>query len=175
MKSRLFGVALMAAMMVVPALAQDDAATKKKRAQQRGQQNVTAMLLKQLEAVKLTDEQVSKIKELGKTATAKMNAIREEAGITPELMKKRTEAQKALQESGKKGKELQAAINKEAGLNEAQIAAQQKTAEVRTTLQKQVIALLTDEQKEKLPQNLKRVAGAGENAKAKQRKKKQEN
>lgn len=172
--SKLFVAAFLAMLMVAPAFAQDDAA-KKKRAQrgQQGQRNAAVQIIKQLEEVKLTDDQVAKIKELGKSVAAKTKAIRDEAGITPELVKKRAEAQKALKDSGKKGKELMEAINREAGYSEAQAEAVKKMAEVRTAFQKQVIGLLTDEQKENLPTALKRAAGAGEKADAKPRKKKQ--
>ena len=158
MKSKLFGAAVMAAIMAVPAFAQDDTATKKKG--QRDQQNVAMQTIKQLEEVKLTDEQVAKIKELGKTANAKMKELRDEAGITPALLKKRAEAQKSMKDSDKKGKDLQAAINEAAGFTEAQSAAIAKVNEARTAFQKQVVALLTDEQKEKLPQAMKRAANA---------------
>ena len=99
--------------------------------------------------------------------------MRDEAGITPALMKKRVEAQKSLKDSVKKGKELQAAINEAAGFTEAQSAAFAKVAEARTAFQKQVIALLTDEQKENLPQAMKRLSAADSGkAKGKGKKKK---
>jgi Spy/CpxP family protein refolding chaperone len=172
MKSKLFVATLMAALVAAPAFAQDDTAKKKRKKGQAGaQQNVAMQTIKQLEDAKLTDEQIAKIKELGKTANAKLVALRDEAGITPALLKKRADAQKSLKDSGKKGKELQAAINEAAGLTEAQSAAFAKVNEARTAFQKQVIALLTDEQKENLPQALKRVANAkGGNAKGKKRK-----
>ena len=50
-------------------------------------------------------------------AAAEMKAAREEAGITPELMKKLAEAQKALKDSEKKGKDRMAAIHEAAGLS----------------------------------------------------------
>lgn len=174
MKSKLFGAAMIAALVAAPAFAQDDTAKKKKKGQAGDQQNVVMQTIKQLEAAKLTDEQVAKIKELGKTANAKLKALRDEAGITTELLKKRADAQKSLKDSGKKGKELQAAINEAAGLTEAQSAAFAKVNEARTAFQKQVIALLTDEQKENLPQALKRAANA-KAGKAKGKKKKQAN
>lgn len=172
MKSRLFGAAMMAAIIAVPVFAQDDAATKKGKGK-RAQQDVAAQLIKQLEEVKLTDEQVAKIKELGKKANTGMKTLRDEAGITPELVKKRTEAQKSLKDSGKKGKELTAAINEAAGFSTAQAAAMEKVAAARVAFQKEVIKMLSDEQKEKLPQVLKRVAETAPKAKA--RKKKQDN
>ncbi len=93
MKSKLFSAALMAAVLAVPASAQDDAATKKKGAR-RGQASVGMQVIKQLEEAKLTDEQVAKIKELAKATDAKMKTIRQEAGITPALTKKRLECRR---------------------------------------------------------------------------------
>ena len=171
MKSKLFGAALMVALVAAPVFAQDDSATKKKRKGQRDQQNVAMQTIKQLEATKLTDEQIAKIKELAKPVNAKIKGLRDEAGFTPALLKQRADAQKSLKDSGKKGKELQAAINEAAGFTEAQSAAIAKVNEARTAFQKQVIALLSDEQKENLPQQLKRVANAkAGNAKGKKKK-----
>ena len=165
------GAALLAALMVAPVMAQDDAAKKKRR--QRGQRNnVATQLLKQLEPVGLTDEQVTKIKELGKVAVAKMKEIRDKAGITAEVTKKRAAATKSLKDSDKKGKELQAAINKEAGLTEAQAAAWVNQSEYRMKFQRDVVALLSDEQKEKLPKRLQSAANAGNKGKGARKKKK---
>ena len=170
MKLKMVGAALLAAVMVVPVSAADDDA-KKKRAGKRGQQNAATQLLKQLKEVGLTDEQVEKTKELGKTAAASMKQIRDDVGITAELTKKRAEVQKAMKDSGKKGKELVAAINKEAGLSDEQAAALIRVNQVRQKFHKDVIALLTDEQKTKLPERLQRAAKAGEKGKGKKKKK----
>lgn len=174
MKTKLFAVALTAAVLVGPAMAQDAATKKRKKGQQSGRQNnVAAVVLRQLKDAKLTDEQVAKVQEHGKAAMAKIKTIREEAEITPQLVKKRLEAQKSLKDSGKKGRELQEAINKEAGYNEAQVAALQKINQARVEFHKQVVGLLTDEQKKDLPQSLQRATKAA--PKGKQRRKKQEN
>ena len=174
--SKLLVATVLTVIMVAPAFAQDDAATKKKRAQrgQRGQRNAAVQVIKQLEDAKLTDQQVAKIKELGKSVAEKMKAIRDDAEITPELVKKRAAAQKALKDSGKKGKELMEAINREAGYSDAQVAAMKKITEVRLAFHKNVVGLLTDEQKENLPPALKRAAAAGKKANAKPRKKKKD-
>ena len=65
------------------------------------------------------------------------------------------------------------AFNEAAGLSEAQIAAIKKVSEARQKFQKDVLALLTDEQKEKLPEKLTRAANrGGERAKGNKKKKK---
>ncbi len=160
MKLKMIAALALAALIATPVMAQDDAAKKKKRGN-RGQANASGQLLKQLKDVGLTDEQVAKVKELGKEIGAKMKALRDDAGITAELQKKRAEVQKAMQKSELKGKELVAAINKEAGFSEAQAAALKAANEIRMKFHKDVVGMLSDEQKEKLPERLKRVANAG--------------
>ena len=159
MKFKVFGALALAVLIAIPAIAQDDAAGKKKKKGKRNQQNAASQVLKQLEKLGLSDDQVAKIKELGKEVSAKMKEMRTDAGITAELTKKRAEVVKAMKESEKKGAELAAAINKEAGFTEAQVAALKLINEVRQKFNKEVVGLLTDEQKENLPARLKRAAG----------------
>lgn len=166
MNLKTIGVLALAAMIVTPALGDDEAAPKKrKRNASRARQNVATMLIKQLEPVGLSEQQTAKIKELGEKATKEMKSIREAAGITPELLKKRGEIQRSMKDSELKRKELIAAINEKAGFSEAHAQAMVKTNAVRSKFQKEVIATLSDEQKEKLPQALKRHTNAGERGK----------
>ncbi len=141
--------------------------TRRKRKARKAQRSASAQLLKQLEPVGLTDDQVAKIKEIGAKAQTELKAAREKAGITPELQKKLAEAQKSMKDSELKGKERMAAIHKAAGLTEAQAVALTKSNELRMKMHKEVIAMLSDEQKEKLPQNLKRLTGAAKKGGAK--------
>ncbi|TWU55121.1 Spy/CpxP family protein refolding chaperone [Rubripirellula reticaptiva] len=168
MKFKMLGAIVMAAVLAAPAIADDaDGAKKKKKGQNRGP-SASAQIIKQLESVNLTEAQTAKIKELGKAADASMKTIREEAGLTPELMKKRMEAQKSVRETGKKGKEAAEAVNEAAGLTAEQSAAFAKMNEARTTFQKSVVALLTDTQKEGLPKAMLRTGKpAGEKGKKK--------
>ncbi len=124
-------------------------------------------MLKQLEPVGLTDDQVAKIKSIGTAAQEAMQAAGKEAGITPELKKKLAEAQKSMKDSELKGKERMAALHKAAGLSEAQAAAMAKVNELRTKMNKDVYAVLTDTQKENLPEKLKRLAGPAKRGAAK--------
>ncbi|MAI69811.1 MAG: hypothetical protein CMM01_02740 [Rhodopirellula sp.] len=158
MKFKVFGVLALVAMITIPAFAADDAKEKKKKGN-RGQFNAAGQLLKQLKDVGLSDEQIAKVKELGKDATAKIKKIKDDAGITMELTKKRQEIAKAMADSEKKGAELVAAVNKEAGLSEAHAKALKLANEVRMEFHKSVVALLDDGQKEKLPERMKRFAG----------------
>lgn len=171
MKFRMLSLVAVAAMMVCPAFAADEAKKEKKGKRDGARQNVAMVLMKQLADVGLTDDQTTQIKELGKKATAEMKAIRDEAGFTPELTKKLAEAQKSMRDSDKKGKDRMAALHEAAGLNEAQIASIKKVNEARMKFQKDVVALLTDDQKAKLPERMTKAANRGGQAKGKKKKK----
>ncbi len=166
MKFKSVAVIALVAIMVTPALAADDA-KKEKKGKKAQRPSATAALLKQLEPAGLTDDQVAKIKDIGTAAQEAMQAARKEAGITPELQKKLAEAQKSMKDSELKGKERVAAIHKAAGLTEAQAAALTKANQLRMQMNKDVFAVLTDEQKGKLPEKLQRLANAGKRGAAK--------
>ncbi|WP_372717783.1 Spy/CpxP family protein refolding chaperone [Novipirellula sp.] len=174
MKRRMLSVLVLTLALVVTASA-DDAKPKKKGERAGGKNAGVAQLLKPFEAVDLTEEQTAKIKALGKAMNEKSNAIREEAGVTQELMKKRAEAMKAARESGKKGKELAAEVDAKAGFSEAHVNAMKKVAELRQKFMQEAIAVLTAEQKEKLPARMKAAGKAEgkEKGKGKGKKKKE--
>ena len=160
MKFRMLSLIAVAAMMVCPAFA----AEKEKKGKREGaaQQNPAAVLMKQLADVGLTDEQTAKIKEMGKKVMADMKAMRDEAGITPEITKKIAEAQKSMKDSDQKGKGRMAAIHAAAGLSEAQIATITKVNEARMKFQKDVVAMLTEDQKAKLPEQMTKARAVAE-------------
>jgi hypothetical protein len=175
MSTKVLGLAFV--VLLSSAVVAQDAPEKKKKRAAAGRNNAAANVLKQLEAVGLTDEQKTKIQELAKKSQSEMRAARTEAGITPEIMKARMEAQKEMRETIKKPAELAAAVNKKLGLNEAQIAAFKKAEANRAAMLKSAIALLSDDQKAKLPARLvKSTAGrdaAPGKGKGKGKKKKQ--
>ncbi|KAA5544593.1 hypothetical protein FYK55_09775 [Roseiconus nitratireducens] len=163
-------VVCLALAMTICTVANAQEPAAKKKGKQAGRNTPAALVTRQLKDVELTEQQKSKIQSMAKEAMAEMKSIREDAGLTPKLMKQRTEAAKALKDSEKKGDELVKAINEKAGLNEAQAAAFQKLNAVRQKLLKDSVALLTDDQKSKLP---KRLVGKGPNGgKGKGKKKK---
>ncbi|QDV14609.1 hypothetical protein CA51_45170 [Rosistilla oblonga] len=149
-------VMVMLAVIALPAVAEEEKAGKGKA--KKGGRNVATQILKQLADVDLTDEQTEKIKAAGKVASVEMAKIRDEAGITGELMKKRAEAAKSLADSDKKGKQRNDAINEAAGLTKPQAEAMTKMNAVRSKFTRSVVAMLTDAQKEKLPKQLQRAA-----------------
>jgi hypothetical protein len=160
MSKKVFGLAF--ALLFTTVVVAQDAPKQKKNRGAAGGNNAATNVLKQLKDVGLTDEQKTKIEAMAKKSMTDMRDARKEAEITPELTKKRMAAQKELQESGKKGAELIAAVNEKAGITESQAKFFKKMAESRTALLKGAVALLTDEQKEKLPQRVKRMASGEE-------------
>ncbi|MEL6109453.1 MAG: hypothetical protein AAFU85_25880 [Planctomycetota bacterium] len=150
---------LILALMVSPAVAQGAAQKKKKKA--RGN-NGTAQLMRQFKDIEFTDEQKAKVDTLAKEAAAAMKAAREEAGITAEMLKKRAAAQKeireASKESEKKPAELMKAVNEKAGFTEKHAEGMKKANQIRQKLVKDVVAMLSDEQKAKAPEKLIQAA-----------------
>lgn len=174
MKLKSLAVFALAAMLSVPALAADEDAKKEKRGKKgAANRNPAAAFMKQLEPVGLTQEQSAKITEMGKAMAKASKEIRDEAKLTNDVMKKRTAAMKEVREAGKvKGRDAIAkAVNEKAGLSESQAAAIAKTSELRAKFQKDVMALLTDEQKAKLPKQMQRAAKGAAKGKGKKKKK----
>ncbi len=119
---------------------------------------------KALEAVGLTDEQQSKVKELAATLQEQSKTLKEE-GLTPELMKKHADAVKAAKDAGKKGKDIQAAAKE--GMSEGEVAVLKKLEEATTKFRQGVMALLTDEQKALLPEQAQKTWAAASKGKGK--------
>lgn len=156
MNKTILGLAF--AMLCTTVTAADDAPAKKKKGN-RGRNAPAAQLLKQLKDVELTDEQKTQIQALAKKSMGDLQAARKEAGITPEVMKKRAEAMKELRASDKKPADVVKAANEAAGLTESQVAFFKKQTEQRAALLKGAVALLTEEQKAKLPKRMTQARG----------------
>ncbi|MEM6469537.1 MAG: hypothetical protein AAF802_08185 [Planctomycetota bacterium] len=153
MKTRLVFLSL--ALLVTPVVAQE-ATGKKKRTRGRG--NSANFVLKQFKDAELTDEQQAKVKELAKGFGESSMAMRKEAGLTDEVMKKRAAAQKELKDSGMKQKELTKAINEKAGLTTEQAEVLKKSNALRVQLMVKVFAMLIEEQQAKLPERIQTMA-----------------
>lgn len=152
MNFKSIAVFALVALLAAPSFAQDDEKKKKKGEKNaKGRAGAAAQLLKKLEPAGLTEQQVAKIKEMSAKIQKEVKAAREAAGITQEIQKKLAAAQKSARDSKLKGKERMAAVYKEAGISEEQVAALKKANEMRQKLTKEVMAILTPEQKEKLP------------------------
>ena len=150
-RSLLRGITLCCVLLIATTVVAQD---KPKNAQKGKGRNPAASVLKQLGDLELTEEQTTKITAMAKESVVSMRKEREEAGLTTELMQKRTKLVQQLVKDGKKNLEAQAAANKELKLTEAQVAALKKSNGQRMEMMKKIVALLTDEQKAKLPQRL---------------------
>ena len=171
MKIKWLFVTALTVMMVLPVMA-DEVGAKKKKGKKGQQRGMASQLIKRIDEVKLTEEQVAKIQALGKTADQKAKEIRDTAGLNRKLMKNYNEARKSFSDTEMKGKELAAAIIEKAGLNEDQVKALKEVNRLRTKMNQEAIAMLTDEQKELVPKQMKR---AGKRRGANKRKKKDAN
>ena len=107
--------------------------------------------------ITLTDEQKGKVDELKKEYGDKIKeAVKTRDDIlTKDQKKARGEAQKKAKDEGKKGKEAREAVDAAVALTDEQKASWKKAEEAVEALRKEVTpklhALLTDEQKAKLP------------------------
>ncbi|QEG02457.1 LTXXQ motif protein [Stieleria maiorica] len=165
MKKSILAVAC--ALLITPSSFAQDAPAKKGKKGQAARNAPAAVVLKQLSDVGLTDEQKAKIQTMAKKTAAETQAALKEAGITPAIMKQRVAAQRELKDSGKKPAEIQAAIHEKLGLTQDQIAVLKKSNAMRTALLKDAVALLTEEQKAKLPERLVKMTSRGGDAKGK--------
>ncbi len=139
------------AIFVSNASAQDSAKAGGKAASETA---MTNQFLKQFEPAALDQPTTDKIKEIFGKAAKEVVEKRKQAGVTPEMLKKRTDAVKQAREEGKKQKEV-----REFGLNAMGATEEQKqlVLETEDMLAKARIAvgkLLTDEQKSKLSKQL---------------------
>jgi Spy/CpxP family protein refolding chaperone len=103
----------------------------------------------------LTAEQTAKLDELKKEYGPKLaDAIKKSEVMTPEMKKARDEAAKTAKAAGKKGKELNAAIDAAGTLTADQKAqasqAKKQISALEKELREKVVAQLTAEQKEKI-------------------------
>ncbi|TWU18453.1 hypothetical protein [Allorhodopirellula heiligendammensis] len=152
----LFALALIAALSVTTVA--DEAAPKKNKGNRAGRNQAVAKLTKGLESAGLSAEQQTKIKAATVAFTAKVKELRED-GLTPELMKKRTEAMKAAREAGLKGKDIRAKVNE--SLTAEEIATFEKMTKATAELHKAVVSTLSKEQLEALPEAVRKSLQAG--------------
>ncbi len=146
----------MSALLLAPALA-DDAKPKKGKANVARKEQPAVQLPKDIE---LTDEQKPKVAELEKEFAPKMKEAREklDKGLTDEQKKARQDVLKESRtngKEGKKGKELQKAVQEALKLSDDQKKSYEESekelAALRNQIRDKVEPILTDEQKAKLP------------------------
>jgi len=108
--------------------------------------------IKKFEAVGLTDEQKGKITEAAGPVEAKIKEANAKAPLTDAQKTARKEAEAKVKAEGKTGKEAKDAIAAAVALTPEQIAAQQEVGKLNKEFNGAVMALLTADQKAKLPQ-----------------------
>jgi hypothetical protein len=145
----LAALALSLAFLAAPALAQDAKAEK-------GKKNAAAGAFNVPKTITLSAEQQAKLDELKKQLEPLLvEALKKEEGIlTPDQRAARATAGKDARAAGKKGKEIQAAVDEAVKLSEEQKSQLAEAHRVVTDLQKKardgVMGLLTEEQKSSL-------------------------
>lgn len=135
--------------------AQDEAKPKGKK--QQGQLSVVEQFLKQLEPAELSDEQKAAAKEILGAVQKDVAAKRTEAGITPEIMKKRAAARKEGTEAGKKGAELKKHVEAAMGLTADQLKVLDETEKALTKAKQEIGKKLSPEQIAKLPEQARKA------------------
>lgn len=138
--------------------AQDEAKPKGKK--QQGQLSVVDQFLKQLEPAALSDEQKAAVKEILGAVQKDVAAKRTEAGITPEILKKRAAARKEGTEAGKKGPELKKHVEAALGLTEDQIKILDETEKALAKAKQEIGKKLSPEQIAKLPEQAQKAVTA---------------
>ncbi|MDA8744287.1 hypothetical protein N9N28_06630 [Rubripirellula amarantea] len=143
-----------------------------KQLKRQQKSNVAKSLLALLEPVGLDDTQTEKITAMGEELDAQTKTLKEDASLTSELLKKRRAAMKSMKDSELKGKERMAAVNEAAGLTEDQAKAFNQSMAKERQFRTSAIALLSDEQKTKLPEQLTKFLNKPGKGKGKQKKNK---
>ncbi len=115
---------------------------------------MTNQFLKQFEPAALDQPTTDKIKEIFGKAAKEVVEKRKQAGVTPQMLKKRTDAVKQAREEGKKPKEIREFGLNAMGATEEQTKVVLETEEMLAKARVAVGKILTDEQKSKLPKQL---------------------
>lgn len=137
--------------LVCNATAQDGAKKGRKADQETSMVN---QFMKQLEPAELNPETASKIKELFSKTVKDVLSKRNEAKLTPQMLKDRTDAAKKAREEGKKPKEVREIALSAMKATEEQKKVLMDTEELLAKTRIEIGKLLTDDQKSKLPKQL---------------------
>lgn len=111
---------------------------------------VAKLLLKRFEAIELSDQQMSEFNRMSADLRSRVDKMREEAGITPELIKQRDEVFSKLKKTDLKGDGLWAELQKKMQVSDEKRDAFRSTHEQNKKFRKEAIKLLTKEQHEKI-------------------------
>jgi len=152
MKTLLRSLALAAVVcgLTLPLAAADDAKADGKKDKAAAE---PAAMYKLPPTVTLTEEQTAKLAEIKKEYTPKFQTLGKKNNdiLTKEQRKARREAQQKAKDEGKKGKQMQAAVEAALMLSDDQKKqmdeVKAETAKLKSEMETKVVALLTDDQK----------------------------
>jgi len=126
------------------------AADKERKKKPRKKPDPAARVLKRFEKAELTEEQVAKVKELAAKVAKETAECRKKAALTPDQQKARKEAMEKAKAEGKEGRELYAAARDAVKLSPDQEAAMKEVRKAQDAMMKEIMGMLTDEQKAKV-------------------------
>ncbi|MEC9094897.1 MAG: hypothetical protein VX438_19470, partial [Planctomycetota bacterium] len=145
------------AICLLSGLANGQDENKKKKGQKRGGKQIASRMMARFKNANLTDEQKSKMARIIKEHSGALQELQKATNtlLSPEIRKARNEARKKAQGEGLKGKELQAAVEKAAAIPAGDVEKLKEIQKKSAAKQKEIVealtALLTPEQKAKLP------------------------
>ena len=156
------------AVLIAAPLSAADKKKKKGKKERKAPAAVSARLLKGLE---LTDEQKEQVAALNKEYGPKLADLQKKLALSPEQRKAGAEARKKAKEDGTKRKEAAKAVAAALNLSEAQKEAQKERQALTREIRGKFVALLTPEQKAKVPGGKKGAKkGAKKNTDSKKKK-----
>ena len=154
---RIVSALLVALLFVTAAQAQ---APKKNR--RKGKKSRNAMrFVERLKSVGLTEEQQQKVKALVAKYSDEIKKLQATAALRKEQKQARAKAQREANEKGLKGKKRRDYVAQAASLSEAQKEALAKLAKLQAQMRKEVLEILTPEQKQKLRQGGRKKKARG--------------
>ena len=157
LKLRLMSCLALLLCFATVAVAQDDAKKGNDKKKARAAGSASSYLMKAFKSVELTDEQKVKAKAVLAKYDGEMKDARKAVTsvLSKEENKTKNEARKEAAKAGLKGKEMTAAVEKAMGLSEEKMAnyldALKKPAAVGKKIKDEIMGLLTDDQKAKMP------------------------
>lgn len=111
---------------------------------------VATLMLRRLESVDLTDQQMASFNTLSQDLRTRTDRIRNEVGITKETIRRRDEVYSELKKTEHKGDALWNTLQEQAKLTAPQRDVFRKTQEEYAQFREDVLQLLTDSQRAKL-------------------------
>ena len=165
-------IALVFSVFATQSYGQDEEKKKK------GNNRFAKMLLRPFQKAELTDEQKEKAQALIKKNMESFTALQKEMNnvLNADQKKARRAAQKKAKEQGLKGKKAMEFIWKEVGVDEETVKKIQESSkklnQARVKLQREIYAMLSDEQKAKV--KARGIKGNNKKGKGKKKKKKKD-